>query len=377
MALAAMISKHPNPDAPAPSRHAAFDWVAEAPFYQAGLAGYSDAAMRLIARRHGCPYCVTEAMLDTLLIAGGRGLKPARITDDDHPIAGQIMGSAPDEMAAAAEVLLPFGFDVIDINLACPVKKIRKRHRGGHLLSSPDDAIAIVRAVRRAVGDSVPVTVKMRRAFDDTPEQVANFHRIFEAVIDEGLAGATVHSRTVKQKYVGPGRRPALAELTERYAQAMAGGFHIFGSGDVFTPQSIFQMIESTGVGAASVARGAIGDPWIFEHARALMKGEPLVPPTIHQQRDVLAEHFELSARLHGERAAGKMMRKFGIRFSRHHRRGDEVKDAYCRVSNLDDWRRVLDEFYEEDGPGTPIGAVSPDTTGTTDSCDPQAKATF
>ena len=351
------------------SRPEALAWVDRAPYFQAGLAGYSDAAMRLIARRHGCPYCVTEAMLDTLLIGGGRGLKPAYLTEDDHPIAGQIIGAEADEMARAAEILLPFGFDVIDVNLACPVKKIRKRGRGGHLLSVPDEAIAMVRAVREAVGDAVPLTVKMRRAFDDTDEMASYFHVIMEGVIAEGYAGATVHSRTVRQKYVGPGRWGFFKELTDRYRGAMDAGFLLFGSGDVFTPASILAMAKETGLSGASVARGAIGDPWIFEQAGALMRGEPLVSPRIFQQRDVLLEHFELSVGLHGEKAAGRMMRKFGIKFSRHHPEGDQVKDAFCRVSTLEDWKAVLDAFYAEDGEGVAIGSVSPDATGTTDSC--------
>ncbi len=347
------------------ARPAAFAWVDSAPFFQAGLAGYSDAAMRLIARRHGCPYCVTEAMLDTLLIGGGRGLKPAYLTADDHPIAGQIIGSEADEMARAAEILLPFGFDVIDVNLACPVKKIRKRGRGGHLLSVPNEAVAMVRAVREAVGDAVPLTVKMRRAFDESDEMGANFHAIMEGVIGEGYAGATVHSRTVSQKYVGPGRFEFFEELTGRYRGAMDEGFLMFGSGDVFTPEAIVAMATRTGLSGASVARGAIGDPWIFEQARALMRGEALVSPRIFQQRDVLLEHFELSVGLHGERAAGRMMRKFGIKFSRHHPAGERVKDAFCRVSTLEDWKGVLDAFYAEDGEGVAVGSVSPDATGT------------
>ena len=87
----------------------------DAPFFQAGLAGYSDSAMRLVARRHGCPYCVTEAMLDQFLISGGRGLRVAELDHGDHPIAGQLMGSHPREMAEAARILLRLGYDVIDI----------------------------------------------------------------------------------------------------------------------------------------------------------------------------------------------------------------------------------------------------------------------
>src|SRR3954471_24664670 len=97
-----------------------------APFCQAGLAGYSDRAMRVVARRRGCPYAVTEALLDVILLSGGQGLKKSiDINDEDHPTAGQIMGSEPDTMSRAALILHRYDYDVIDLNFACPVKKIK------------------------------------------------------------------------------------------------------------------------------------------------------------------------------------------------------------------------------------------------------------
>src|SRR5580765_464330 len=96
------------------------------PFCQAGLAGYSDRAMRLVARRRGCPYAVTEALLDVILLNGGQGLRRSLdINDEDHPVAGQIIGSEPDSMARAARILHAANYDVIDLNFACPVKKIK------------------------------------------------------------------------------------------------------------------------------------------------------------------------------------------------------------------------------------------------------------
>src|SRR6187455_1032830 len=92
------------------------------PFCQAGLAGYSDRAMRLVARRRGCPYAVTEALLDVILLSGGQGLKKSiDVNDEDHPVAGQVMGSDPDTMARAAKILHGYDYDVIDLNFACPV----------------------------------------------------------------------------------------------------------------------------------------------------------------------------------------------------------------------------------------------------------------
>src|SRR5436853_5434776 len=105
------------------------------PFCQAGLAGYSDRAMRVVARRRGCPYAVTEALLDIIMVNGGEGLRRSiDINDEDHPVAGQIMGSEPETMSRAAMLLHQAGYDVIDLNFACPVKKIKNKARGGHML---------------------------------------------------------------------------------------------------------------------------------------------------------------------------------------------------------------------------------------------------
>src|SRR3954447_8188052 len=137
------------------------------PFCQAGLAGYSDRAMRLVARRHGCPYAVTEALLDVILLSGGQGLRRSiDINDEDHPIAGQIIGSEPESMSRAALLLAQHGYDVIDLNFACPVKKIKNKARGGHMLRDTPRAISILKSVRDALPPNVPTTISLRRGFD-------------------------------------------------------------------------------------------------------------------------------------------------------------------------------------------------------------------
>ncbi len=331
----------------------------DAPFFQAGLAGYSDGAMRLMARRHGCPYCITEALLDQTLINGGKGrvredpdllASECGLGDpganrlaglDDHPIAGQVMGTDPEEMAIASSMLVDMNYDVIDINLACPVKKIRRRKRGGHLLVNPQEALAVVSAVRDAVPSSIPVTVKMRRSFDDSKEMTSSFDRIFDGIYELGCSWATVHCRTVQQKYKGPGRWSFLKELMQRYPDRP-----VLGSGDVWTVEDIFLMLEITGVHGVSVARGCIGNPWIFRQARELMEGKEPTAPTLLEQRNALLEHYTLSVALHGELPASRMMRKFGIKFSTHHPAPEEVKSRFIRASTIVEWHGVLDEYY-------------------------------
>ena len=331
----------------------------DAPFFQAGLAGYSDGAMRLVARRHGCPFCVTEALLDRTLINGGKGRRKedpdliatecgmGEIEDnlaastDDHPIAGQIMGTTPDEMARGADILVGMGYDVIDVNMACPVKKIKSASRGGHFLQHPDEAVPMLRAVIDAVAGRVPCTVKLRRGWDDSEGAGHGFWKVFDAAYELGYAWTTVHCRTVQQRYEGPGRWEFLEELTRRRPDRV-----VFGSGDIWTVEDIFAMLDQCGVAGVSVARGCIGNPWIFRQARDMMAGRAPTPPTVAEQREVLLEHYRLASIIHGDRTTSRHMRKFGIKFAAHHPDARAVKDAFIACESAESWREVIERLY-------------------------------
>ena len=320
------------------------------PFCQAGLAGYSDRAMRLVARRRGCPYAVTEAMLDVVLLNGGEGLrKSIDINDEDHPVAGQLIGSDPQTMAPAAIILHRVGYDVIDLNFACPVKKIKNKARGGHMLLDVARAVSILRAVRDVLPPSALTTVSLRRGFDDTPESSDRFDQILQAAWASGYAAARVHGRTVAQKYAGQAHWPSIRQVKQQYPDRT-----IFGSGDVFTAQDAGRMLAETGVDLAWIARGAIGNPWIFRDAAKLL-ADPFAtiePPTISEQREALAEHFSIAMQIHGEQLAGRRMRKMGIKYSRFHPRSAHVKQEFIAVRSLRDWTNVLEKWYRDDGPG-------------------------
>ena len=339
------------------------------PFCQAGLAGYSDRAMRVVARRHGCAYAVTEALLDTILINGGEGLrKSIDINDEDHPIAGQIIGSEAGSLTQAALILLRAGYDVIDLNFACPVKKIKNKARGGHMLRDVPRALEILRSVRDALPAGVPTTISLRRGFDDSAESVETFERIVEAAWGHGYAAIRVHGRTVEQKYVGPARWPFLTELKNRYPQRT-----ILGSGDVFTAEDAVRMLRETGVDCAWIARGAIGNPWIFKHAARLLAdpGAVLAAPTIREQREALAEHFAIAMEIHGEQLAGRRMRKMGIKYSRFHPQAATVKAEFINVRSLRDWNNVLERWYAGDGAGVwPAAGAADEVNDGAQSCE-------
>ena len=314
------------------------------PVVQAGLAGYSDRAMRLVARRRGCPYALTEALLDVIILNGGEGLRRSiDINDEDHPLAAQLIGAQPDTMAKAAVIMAKAGYDVVDINLACPVKKIRTKLRGGHLLSDIDTAIAILKAVRDAVPSHIPTTVKLRQSYDSSAGAMDDFARVFDAAFAHGYACCALHARTVEQKYEGAASWDFLRQIKAAFPQRV-----ILGSGDVFDASAALRMLRETGVDGVWIARGAIGNPWIFSEFTRLLAGDSsttLQPPSVYQQRDALREHFLEAMRIHGEQLAGRRMRKMGIRYARFHPQSQDVMRQFIEVRSLRDWQAVLDHW--------------------------------
>ena len=316
------------------------------PVVQAALSGYSDGPMRIVARRLGAPYTLAEVMIDRFILSLKNRSKTKHhlaISDEEHPVGGQLMGSDPAEFGPAAQKLAAAGFDIIDINFGCPVKSAVGGCRGGYHLGHPDVALEIVSRVREAVPPQIPVTLKMRRGIDDSDESREHFFRILDGAFARGAAAITVHGRTVEQKYVGPSNWDFLREVKQH-----AGARTILGSGDLFTARACLEMLRYTGVDGASVARGAIGNPWIFQQARALADGLPLPEPDLAEQLRVLEMQYELCQQVSEPPRAFSTMRTFGIKFARMHPQPAELRNAFAATRNGEDWRRVLDEFYLE-----------------------------
>ncbi|MGN6727369.1 MAG: tRNA-dihydrouridine synthase, partial [Tepidisphaeraceae bacterium] len=157
----------------------------------------------------------------------------------------------------------------------------------------------------------------------------------------------------------------------------------IIGSGDVLTAEDAVRMKLDTGVDIVWVARGAIGNPWIFQHAKVLLdqtthaalQGEvrlayPIQPPTIFEQRQALSEHFAEAMNVHGEQTAGRRMRKLGIKYARFHPQAAEVKKDFIDIASITDWSRVLERWYPTDGPGIWPAPASADEVNDPQSCE-------
>ena len=324
----------------------------DVPFVQAALSGYSDLPMRRLARRFGAPYALNEVALDKLVTQKGKTRRRIlRIEPDDHPLGGQLMGVEPEQFAEAAAEMVEAGYDVIDLNFACPVRKVLGRCRGGYHLSQPGVALGIVRRVCEVVADRRPVTVKMRRGTDDTPGAESNFYTILDGAFGAGVAAVTVHARTVKQRYLGPADWGFLAKVKRRVGDGV-----ILGSGDLFSAEACLGMMERTGVDGVTLARGCIGNPWLFADCRALHEGKPLPPPpSVPEQGRVITEHFADAVKVHGQSLAGRIMRKFGIKYSELHPSSRQVRDAFIAVKTPAQFQAVIDHWYDPETDWPPV----------------------
>jgi len=322
------------------------------PFWLSPMAGYTDLPFRLLCREFGAPYTITEMMLDRLLLVRGRvKSRMFHLTDQDHPVGGQIIGSDPAIMAKAAVELCQMGFDVIDLNFACPVRKALRRRRGGWMMNTPRETVEVIKAVVAAVDR--PVTCKLRQRFKDK-DTLDDFWEIAEGAFSAGAAALCVHARSVEACYHGKADWAFLAEVKRRFPDKT-----ILGSGDIGQPAKAIAMLQETGVDGVAVARGALGNPWFFRQVRDLLEGREMYRPTIPEQRAVLLRHFDACCELYGPLKGSKQMRGFGVKYARMHARPKEVRVAFVNVKSSRDWRAVLDRFYPADGvlpPPAPAG---------------------
>ncbi len=311
------------------------------PVVLAALAGYSDLPFRLLCRSLGAPFCTTEALLDRQVMVEKRvRRRMTKLDEADHPVAGQIMGNEPEAMAEAAAKLSEMGYAVIDLNFACPVRNVVSKKRGGFLMSRPGEALEIVRAVVKAVPDR-PVTVKLRRSFLETDRSGDEFREIARGAFEAGAAAVTVHARSVDQKYKGKADWEFLSRAKREFPNRT-----IIGSGDVHTAADALRMIEETGLDGVSAARGAIGNPWLFQQARDLAAGREPRKPDIAVQRKAILRHYELAQRFSDQKRAIHIIHNFGIRYARMHPQPTKVRAAFYTIRTEAQLMVLLDAWY-------------------------------
>ncbi len=316
----------------------------EHPFTLAAIAGYSDVPMRRVARMHGAAFSMTGVVpAQSVLHAGQWRDRLLRLEPEDHPVGAQLMGTRDEEVGPAARTLAEAGYDVIDLNFGCPAAKAMRRHCGGHLLAWPQTALACVRRTVDAVAGLQPVTIKLRRGIDDSADSERAFFTILDGALAAGISAITVHPRTVRQRYAGTSDWAFLKRVKQH-----VGATVVIGSGDLFTAEACIAMLRETGVDMAAIARGAIGNPWIFGDCRALADGRELPPPPlVAEQRRTIARHYDEMIRYYGEPLPRRLLSKFAVKYCTLHPKPRLVREAFASVRTIAEFREAFERWYE------------------------------
>lgn len=270
----------------------------------APMAGITDSPFRWLARELGCPAVVTEMVSSEGIIRDqGGSMRLLCFEPGEHPIIAQIFGSRPESMAEAARRCQDLGFDAVDINMGCPVKKVIKSGSGAALMRDEENAAKVVAAVRRAV--SLPVTAKLRSGW--SPEEI-NAVELARRLADCGLDALTVHPRTRNQFYSGSADWRIIARV------AAAVDLPVIGNGDLRTPEDAKRMLEQTGCAGVMVGRAALGNPWL----PGRMAGLHSDPPDSEEIHRVFCIHLEKMIDLVGSPTRAVMrMRKHAVWYTR------------------------------------------------------------
>ncbi|MBR1383319.1 MAG: tRNA dihydrouridine synthase DusB [Ruminococcus sp.] len=267
----------------------------------APMASVADAAYRIMCKRFGAAYLVSEMISSKGLVYGDKKTgKLCTILDEERPCALQLFGEEPEFMGKAAALLAPYSPDIIDINMGCPVPKIVSNGSGSALMKDPVRAAEIIAAT--AENARCPVTVKIRSGWDNNSINAVEFAVMCEKA---GAAAITVHARTKQQMYSGQADRDIIRQVKE------AVSVPVIGNGDVKTPQDCKAMYESTGCDLVMIGRGSYGRPWIFEQIRKYFEtGELTDEPTPREKAEIMLSHGELLCSLKGEEQGIREMRK-------------------------------------------------------------------
>jgi nifR3 family TIM-barrel protein len=311
------------------------------PFIQAALSGYSDRAMRVLARRFGCELAFSGVILDSSASYKPLFEKPNYILkDDEHPIGAQLLGTEPAKMAKAAQNLCQIGYDLIDLNFACPAPKVVKKARGGALLAEPQRVLEIFKCVRDAV--NCPVIMKLRKGVDGSEESIQKFWQICTGAVQYGIDGLIVHGRSVEQRFKGTADWDIIKKVKEKFPKTT-----IIGSGDLFEPADIVSKLRSSSVDGVSIARGAVGRPWIFRQIKDVLEGkQQIFQPDIEQQGQIILEHFEMLKGLYDIKKSIWHFRKFLTKYTKSHPQTKKVSKELITAQTENELEQTIKKWY-------------------------------
>lgn len=306
----------------------------------APMAGVADRAYRLMCKKFGAAYMVSEMVSAKGICYGDK--KTAQlctVTPEERPMAVQLFGSEPEFMEKAVKIVLEYSPDIIDINMGCPVPKVINNGSGSALMRNIGIAAQITEAAVKAAGET-PVTVKFRSGWDSSQINAVEFAK---AVEEAGAAAIAVHGRTREQFYSGKADWEVISEVKKNVS------IPVIGNGDVTDLASCREMYEQTGCDLVMIGRGSYGNPFVFRETETFYNNESYSPPSVEEKMQVMLEHIRLILKLSGkdEEPAMHEARKHAAWYMNDYYASAKFRAKCYQLSSYSEAEALAEEFIE------------------------------
>jgi len=299
----------------------------------APMAGITDLPYRMLCRRFGCELAFVEMINCRSVSYKGRKTKEMLSTiNGDSPLGVQILGCEEQYVLKALDVLKNYKFDILDFNAACPAKKVVRRGEGAGLLKDPKKFEKIMKLVVK--NSKLPVTVKIRIGWD---KDSVNARKIALIAQDSGVSGIFVHGRTKEQGYSGTVDYRVIADVRR------AVTVPLIASGDVFSGELAAKMIKETGCAGLAIARGSLGNPWVFAEIKEFLKsGKTLARPSREEIIKVMLEHLDANIGFYGEKNGVVIFRKFYSWYTKGFRKVRRLREQSSRAKTRVELENII-----------------------------------